>query len=387
MKRILLFPLLVLFSSLGLWTSCKEDIDFSGDYAVAPVIIGLLDASDSLQYIKVMRTFGGSNNSVEVAQIEDSNYFAQADVVVEEWRKNGTTQQLELARSWTLQEVTLTNKVPGAFFAPNQKVYRFDATAPTLVTPAYSSIANSLLSNLATYKMKATLNGGEIVVNGSTELVSGVAITSPSNLGSLSFISNVNGQKVYSSATVKANNGDAKVMDCRLKIYINEYFNGTPVEKAIEWKIDEYTGTEVSGASSSFSLSGFNFYTVIKNGVTNDPTINKRELNKIVITVTGGTNELSQYILVNEPTSSLAQSKPLFTNLIRTDGKKVIGIFSSRGTIEAIKLKYMTPNTTIRALDEKSEEELCIGPITGGLFFCSDNPIYQNPTPRSWVCQ
>ena len=39
-----------------------------------------------------------------------------------------------------------------------------------------------------------------------------------------------------------------------------------------------------------------------------------------------------------------------------------------------------------RALDYLSLKELCAGPITGLLLFCSDNPIDINNT-EPWVCQ
>jgi hypothetical protein len=91
--------------------------------------------------------------------------------------------------------------------------------------------------------------------------------------------------------------------------------------------------------------------------------------------VTGGSEELYNYMVVNAPSSSLAQSKPTYTNLTVNNNKKVIGIFSSRQT-----LRFYRPFFTnaaqayIRAIDKKSTKELCQGPITGLLLFCSDHP-------------
>ena len=98
--------------------------------------------------------------------------------------------------------------------------------------------------------------------------------------------------------------------------------------------------------------------------------------------MTGGSTELSKYILVNQPSSSLAQNKPSFSNLTRTDGGPVIGIFTSRMTNKLDKF-----NTTSTAtLDNLSRKELSIGPITGLLMFCSDYQIDIN-NGESWACQ
>jgi hypothetical protein len=78
---------------------------------------------------------------------------------------------------------------------------------------------------------------------------------------------------------------------------------------------------------------------------------------------------------VNKPSSSLAQSKPSYTNLNVTNGKRVVGIFSSRQTLTYYKPFYTSPQQAyIRAIDKKTTRELCSGPITGNLLFCSNHP-------------
>jgi hypothetical protein len=80
-------------------------------------------------------------------------------------------------------------------------------------------------------------------------------------------------------------------------------------------------------------------------------------------------------MVVNKPTSSLAQSKPTYTNLSVTNDKRVVGIFSSRQTLKIFKPFYVsTAQAYIRAIDKKSTRELCQGSITGMLKFCSNHP-------------
>ena len=46
-----------------------------GDFKETAVVYGLLDQSDSVHYVKINRAFIGPGNSLEFAQIPDSNYF------------------------------------------------------------------------------------------------------------------------------------------------------------------------------------------------------------------------------------------------------------------------------------------------------------------------
>ncbi|MNK24830.1 hypothetical protein D3C87_431450 [compost metagenome] len=378
----------ILLASLVFTTSCEDDIDFSGDHVETPVLFGLLDKSDSLHYVKITRTFGGGNNSLQVAQIEDSSYFQDVDIVIEEWVPLGQTNNPTLVRSWTLKDTVLTNKAPGAFYSPNQKVYYFKTNVFNPLNNPNPGDGNPMtaLKQEATYRMTATVNGGQIVVKGETQLVSSMSITSPTSNGNYSFVKMVAGVKQYNIPSLKVNTGNSKVIDARLQFFFKEYFNGVPVEKSFVWKVGEMTGDQVSGGSASFAANGETFYRLVAQNCTNDATITKREMTSIRLIMTGGSEDLSKYILVNKPSSSLAQNKPSFTNLTRTDGGPVVGLFSSRMTNQMDKLKFNPSLPNQRALDILSLRELCIGPITGQFAFCSDNPIDIN-NGESWVCQ
>lgn len=378
----------ILLASLVLITSCEDDIDFAGDHVETPVLFGLLDKNDSLHYVKITRTFGGSNNSLEVAQIEDSSYFQNVDIKIEEWASLPPNNVFTKIRTWILKDTVLTNKVPGAFYSPNQKVYYFQTDSYNGLNPPAIGDQNLLtaLKDDATYKIIADVNGGQIVVNGETKLVTGMSITSPSNNGNYSFVKTVNGLKQYASASLKANNGNAKVVDARIQFFFNEYFNNVPVQKSFIWKVGEFNGDQLQGSTTTALANGETFYNLVKQNCTNDPSITKREMTSIRLIMTGGSEDLSKYILVNQPSSSLAQNKPTFTNLTRTDGGPVIGIFSSRMTNKQDKLEFNPSLPNQRALDYLSMKELCAGPITGLLLFCSDNPIDIN-NGEPWICQ
>ena len=113
----------------------------------------------------------------------------------------------------------------------------------------------------------------------------------------------------------------------------------------------------------------------MKKAVTPDPAITRRTFEGVQFTITGGSEVLYNYMVVNAPSSSLSQSKPTYTNLTVTNGKGVVGIFSSRQTLRFYRSFFTNAaQAYIRAIDKKSTRELCLGPITGLLLFCSNHP-------------
>jgi len=114
----------------------------------------------------------------------------------------------------------------------------------------------------------------------------------------------------------------------------------------------------------SSTARGQRFYEIVRDNVPVDNNVIRREVVAFEIIVTAGSEDLYTYMLVNEPTTSIAQNKPEFTNI-----GGGLGIFSSRLTLRQYKPAFVPP--TIRAFSTNSTHELSLGTITGQLGFCS----------------
>lgn len=360
--------LLVLLLLISLF-SCNEKVDLIGDYKETAVVYGLLDHADSLHYIKITRAFIGPGSAVDIAQNEDSSYFQQVEARVTEV-VGGT-----ITRTWLLDDTIVTNKdINGAFYAPEQKVYYFK-TLPTGPNEVQQTSANPLMSSLnkdATYKLNIKIDNGKFEVNGETELVRG--LTSPSNTQNFTF-KFANNPGEYLSQGVAAVNtfGNSFVVNAAVDVYFNEYIGVNKSTKSFQWKLGETN--IIPGESRTFTAYGETFYTLMKKAVTPDPAITRRTFEGVQFTITGGSEALYNYMVVNAPSSSLSQSKPTYTNLTVTNGKGVVGIFSSRQTLRFYRSFFTNAaQAYIRAIDKKSTRELCLGPITGLLLFCSNHP-------------
>jgi len=374
------------FTFFGLFlymlSSCNEKVKLVGNFEETAVVYGLLDQSDSLHYIKISRAFIGPGNALEIAQIADSSYFTNVDATIYEYL-NGN-----LTRSWLLRDTILDNKDPnGVFYAPEQKVYYFK-TMPTGFNGVIQTSTNPQMTSLnpqANYKIDIVINDGAFSVSGETELVRGITSAAATQNFNFKFANNP-GEYTSTGITVSST-GNSYVLNTQLKIAFNEWENNTYSEKSFFWNLGE---ADVQPYSSKiFTANGETFYDLMKSNCTENLTITKRTFKGVTIKITGGAEELYNYIAVNKPSSGLAQSKPSYTNLSVTNGKRVIGIFSSRQTVEIYHPFYVSPQQAyLRALDKKSTRELCIGSKTGLYLFCSnhpgDNVVNQE---ESYACQ
>lgn len=365
MKNSLISFWILLFISLS---SCSEKIDLIGDFQETAVIYGLLDQADTLHFIKITRAFIGPGDAMQIAQVADSSYFDQVDATVTE-KLNGV-----ITRTWQLKDTLIQDKnTNGVFYGPIQKVYYFKTLATgsnesQVISPNPSETS---LNKNATYELKVILNNGEFEVTGLTPLASGLATTASSQNFTFKFSDNPG--EYVSTSVAASNTGNCYVVNTQLDIEYNEYIGNNKTLKSFNWTLGEID--VLPNSSKTFVALGETFYNLVKSKVATNPLITRRTFNGIRVTLTGGAEELYNYMVVNKPSSTLAQTKPSYTNLSATNGKRVIGIFSSRQTVSTFKPFFVGAGQAfIRAIDKKSTKELCTGPITGLLLFCSDHP-------------
>lgn len=360
--------------------SCKEDITITGEFVETAVVYGLLDQTDTVHMIKITRAFIGPGNSLEISQIPDSNYFQNVTATVTEQLSGGGT-----GRTWTLFDTLVdTKETNGVFYAPEQKVYAFYSRGKdNSDSPTYAP----LISN-ATYNLKIVVDQGlptEFEVFGSTEIVSGIGTNTDTPTTQFKFAVDATVTGQYGNTVITVNHDNkTSVISTELIVDYKEYFGTDSIMKSFTWKVGEQpTGT---GTFLNFSAQGQSFYNLIASNCESygESGTYRRNLVGITEKVVAGSEDLYQYILINQPSSSLAQNKPTFTNLTATKEHPVIGLFSSRFT-HTYYHPMVGSSQNMRTIDRNSTMELCIGPITGSYLFCSQQTIdIANGQP--WAC-
>ena len=376
MKLSLLLAITAILS-LSALQSCKEDIEITGDFKETAVVYGLLDKSDSIHLIKITRAFIGPGNSLQIAQIPDSNYFNSVNATISE-RVSGT-----VTRTWQLFDTIVQNKeTSGVFYAPEQKVYAFYTRGKdNSSNPSYQS-----LNDNATYELTIVINEGtadEFTVTSQTEIVSGIS-TSTDNLNyQFKFASNAQVTGEYATTSLFAQTGNSAVINTAITIHYSDFVGSDTIPQTIRWRLGEH---EVGGTSESFVMNGRTFYDLVAaDCASGDPNVFKRNLDGLTVTVVAGSEELYNYILINQPSTSLAQNKPTYTNLQATGDHPVIGIFASRYTHTVYHPMVSPLSQNIRCIDRNSTMELCIGPVTGSHLFCSQQTL-DIATNQSFAC-
>jgi hypothetical protein len=344
---------ILLLTAILSFQSCEEEVDLIGEFEETAVVYGLLDQSDSIHMIKITRAYIGPGNSLEIAKIPDSNYFQNVSATVKEYVND------VLQRTWVLDDTIVTNKDEnGVFYAPEQKLYYFK-TAPS-----------SPLLGTAEYRLHIDINNGEFEVTGETELVTGMTCNASAQTFSFKFAEN---PEEYRSTSMGVQTGNAHQVNTTMTTNYADYTGSSFVSKSFDWTIGEIETQP--NTNVTFTANGETFYKLMKSScLTGAAGVNRRLFRSFDIVITGGSEDLYNYILVNKPSSSLAQSKPTFTNLTATNGHTVIGIFSSRQTLRINKPFFTGNQAYIRGLDKKSTQELCQGSIVGPYLFCSDHP-------------
>lgn len=303
MKKILGFTAVVFLFSM-----CSTELDLLDDWKETTVVYGLLDQSQTTQYIRIQKAFLGPNNAYDMAQQYDSiNYVNSLDVRIERMDNNGVESFIDLVPD------TFYNKQPGDFYAPMYVVYSFQQP-------------NNWFSSA--YKYRLVINNASTghEVTSTTDIVGTYAITYP-GFGSIAFASNNPNYKVE----VKWDKADnAKLYQLALVFqYVEVDLNSVATVKTTPaWVIGSMNATPGSGDESmKFEPDGF--YRFVSGAIPVDNNVVERRADSVKVYVYACGQELVDYMNINGPSSSLVQERPQYTNI-----NNGLGVYSARTSVQ-----------------------------------------------------
>lgn len=354
MKKSFVYFLFLAF--LLMVGACKTDFSVNGDFKEVPIVHFLLDPGQEYHFMKLNKTFLGDGNANVFAGIADSNYFDIVEARVEQYDK----QSEQVVNTWELKDTIIDNKNPGVFYYPEQKLYYFRE-------PNLDNSENFI------YRLYCEINNGEHILTGETELVRGVNITSPNQNTSIRFAHPPGSEDLYLSQDVQYDRGTGFIFNTTMNFLYRDIMPSGNVNNTVVYDAGDVRRSDFLGSTISTTLRGERFYQIVSEQVPVDENVTRREIVAVELVVTAGSEDLLTYMLVNQPTTSIAQNKPEFTNV-----GGGLGIFSSRLTIRQYKPAFVPP--TIRAMNSFTTRELSQGIITGNLGFCSHLAMDQSTT-------
>jgi hypothetical protein len=335
-------------------TGCSTDLDINAPYKESTVVYALFNMREDTHYVKINKAFLGEGNALTYAQIADSNEYDEEDIELAQVVRiqNG----VEVA-TFPLQPITITNRVPGTFYAPNQRLYYFvgqQQLLPITQVPVY-------LDPASTYKVKLRVKGKDI--EASTNVVNDFTIQS------------IDQDTALTSSAARLNFMNASGTDYgQFEFNWNSRTNGKRYVVRWRFRYDEVRGTEVTSRSierelgrritnnaavseeMSAVLTGPTFYSTLASSIPADPTVDKRVFRGMDFLVTVANEEFNTFLSLSEPISGIIEDRPVYTNVTNATG-----IVASR----------YTKNVIGKRLSFNSLRELVTGPYTGQLRFCS----------------
>lgn len=333
-----------------IFQGCETDIDVNAPYEDNTIVYGLLSPVrnfvdlNTKHAIKINKAFLGEGNALDYAQVRDSLEYSDLTGVVEELTiRNSDTS---VARTFPIYAETVENKEEGIFFGPEQTIYFFDAE----------------LNEERLYRLRANVQGGE----NSKQVTAVTTIVYP-----FSFTGRTNAQQaLLNFATETAFTSsiefewqaarNAKRHELFMEwTYTNFYEDGSGERITLVWEMGTVTATNDDGSEEMVvAVGGEEFFQFIAARVpafgettseAGSPLIQRLADSDCFLIAEAGGTELSTYIDVNEPSTSLIQERPEYTNV-----KGGIGIFSSR-----------TRTTILKDIGQPTLEELVTGNLGG----------------------
>ena len=288
-----------------LFLSCDNKLDLLDDYKETPIIYGLLNISDTIQYIRVQKAYLGAGNALLMAQNSDSIYYNKNDISVnlEESGNGITTRIISLVVDDTI------TKDDGLFAEYPHLVYRTDSLIKLNKDAQYKLVLN----NSKTGKTISAITN--IVGNLFAPNALATAVNIPLNDNLLINFTPVKNGKVYGLNIIfnyqekelsSTGNFEHKSLDYSLPVIVNSNSN--------------YSGL------LTFAINGSDFYGFIESHIPINHNLSRPvDKTSLDFVFNMGAEDFYIYYSINQPSTTVNQSIPEFTNL--SDGK---GVFSSR---------------------------------------------------------
>ncbi len=311
--------------------SCSNELDITADYKETTIIYGLLNQTDSVQYVQVFKGFLDDNTSALIlAQNPDSVFYNDS---VEVKLNDGS-------QTYSLDRIIGPNRAAGVFVDSPNYVYRLPSSV--VEDRNYNLTFTNLRTGHVVTAQSPVVKDFDINFP-PEELLVNFAVTTPVNVQWRS-----------------AENG--KIYQLDIRFFYEEWNVNNPSDKDtfyVDWPIfnQQYSNTTAGGESMSFKIDGLAFYSFLKSRLEENPDLQRQTLEyPLEFRFFVGAEELYNYIRVNSAQSGITalSVKPEYTNV-----NGGLGIFSSRYNKSRINI----------GLAQRSLDSLSCGSFTKNLNF------------------
>lgn len=334
---------------------CSNDLDINADYEDRTIVYGLLNQRDSIHLVKVNKAFLGEGDAFDMALVRDSSEYGDEDITLAEvHRLDGNGNVVE---TFALHDTTVTNREPGVFYSPAQKLYYFS-------TPYVDLVANNrvFLHQDAKYRLYMKVKGKEI--SAITPIANDFTISNNDGNTGTSAGARVGLVDTQGQYTDYEFNWTGRADDKRFTVAFSFRFDEVRGNDTLHREYGQSMGTRVvlnsnGGEELALRLNGQAFFSGLSAFIQSDPnwaSATKRIFQGMDFHVSVANDDFHTYLTLTEPVTGIIEDRPAYSNVTNA-----VGIWGSRYNKSVIG-KRLSTNTL---------EELKSGQYTGAFLFCS----------------
>lgn len=328
---------LVSASVLMLFSSCKNDLNILAPYKETVSVYALLNPQEKTQFVRINKIFLGEGNAYTMAQVADSVNYKAGELTVKLERYYFGVKSLTTVGNTTKTQIILKDtliQTQSGIFNSTQRLF----------------YTNDKLYTNGDYKLIITNNSTGNEFTSTSPIIDSIVPTmfyqpiaapyypvtySTSNPAWYYLYNNIPPPSVQLSVRF---NSIVNAREYQVKMrfhYYDRLQTGDSVAHYVDMDLPSATSNELTGGE----LLTFNYYLsslydkIASELTANGPSnlLNRRAV-KMDFIVTAAAQEFSDFLKISAPSTSVAQDKPIYTNIVGG-----YGIFSSRSRLHISK--------------------------------------------------
>lgn len=300
MKRIK-FILLVLFTPAFIFSSCSNELDVLDNYKEIPVIYGLINPNQNINYVRLEKGYLGTGNALVMAQQHDSIYYDTSQVDLQLIAlKSGVD-----FTSYKLTPVYNIFKDQGLFTDADHILYQ-------LVMKDQNGDTIKLISGID-YKLKFTNKVTGLIDTAITKIIEPISVQ---NFGTSTTFPKINlaAKDPYIIRLFASKYAKVYGMIFRFKYFEKNKTTQLITVKTLDYYLKDVVSRTITSTSDiEIPLNGQTIFQYLGANIKTDSTVS-RSVKSCDFVLTAGTQEFYDYYQINKP-SNTVNYIPVFSNL------------------------------------------------------------------------
>ena len=318
--------------------SCRNDLEVMAPYKNIPVVYCVISPGDTMQYLRLEKSFLGEASALEMASHNDSIYYPAAEISLERWADG------QLKESMDMLPTELPVRDSGIFSSRPNRLYRL----------------SSAIRAGSEYHLSIRIPSTGAEVTATTHTIGDFKVVKPEGFKKTLPFSSYDNYQIVQWITSPF----TRIYQLTLRFHYLEVSGSDTTNLSADWNIGQFISKLTDGGEIlETEILQRNFYKWIGNRLRTPVNgIHRLAAKKAVDFVfTVGGDDLYTYLEIYKDDSGLPKEKPVFTNLTNA-----IGLFAARH-IQSVAGK---------ALSEHSIDSLAYGIYTKHLRFADSQDDY-----------